>query len=126
MEYWEQAQNIVAKNVLGKVTPGSGNGRVKGDIVKEGIVIEVKQTCKESYSLSRKTLNKLMVQAKKNRSIFVVVFQLRPYAYLLEPSSEEYNDWKSMTLTENNLPSEIYTSVETRWRLVTWEEIRNL
>jgi hypothetical protein len=124
---WETAQELLAKMVGGKVTPGSGNGRLKGDVTKEGLVFEVKQTQKLSLSIRRKWLSKLKKQAKSDLPIFVLFFQLRCYAYVLELEEHSENiEWESKLLKENELPERLYSGEKVQWILTPWTQLRDL
>jgi len=128
MKDWEEAQRILANVVGGKVTPGSGNGRVKGDVVKEGLTFEVKQTEKKVFTLKKYDLRKLLNQAKNNLAVFVIFFELRGYAYVysrISNNSAQCVPWKSKTLKEGNLPIEIYDE-DSKWELISWAELKEL
>ena len=114
MVEWEECQQIVSKLLKGKITPGSGNGRVKGDVITDHYCIEVKNTSKKSYPLSKLTLNKLIHEAKSHRKIplFVIFFELRSYCYMYSPYMSIDEDYVP-TLKEDNL-SLIHISEPTR------------
>lgn len=127
MKDWERAQEILAKAVGGKVTPGSGNGRVKGDVVKDGVVFEVKQTCKTSMSIQRFWFNKLVREAKGREAVFVAFFELRGNAYIKENCNHsELCSWKSLTIHEDSLPEAIYSAPGVKWVLIPWTELKSL
>lgn len=127
MDYWKRAEIIVSDLILGTLTPGSGRGRLKGDVVTDTIICEIKQTSQPTYTLARSTLNKIKYHSRGRHSIFAIVFELRPYAYLLKKGENlPYKDWSAMTLTESCLPEIIITGPSAYWELTSWEQIRNL
>lgn len=131
MTDWEQAQLITARNIGGRITPGSGNGRQKGDVVREGMMLEVKQTSKQSLSIRKFWLLKLLREARLAKApnvIFAVFFELRGYAYVLETVAGHAQDttWKSIALKENELPEKLYSGPHHQWVLTSWTAIRDL
>lgn len=55
-----EQEKLVAKDLSGKVTPGSGCGNLKGDIRVEGSYrVECKNTQKNSYLLKREDIEKI-------------------------------------------------------------------
>jgi hypothetical protein len=130
MNDWEVAQRKVALLIGGKVTPGSGNGHQKGDVVREDTMVEVKQTSKKSLSVRKFWLLKLLREAKKAKTstvIFAVFFELRGYAYVLQTvAGHTYDtDWKSVSLKEDNLPEKIYSGPHHQWVLTPWTTIKD-
>lgn len=125
---WEQAQLILAKAVGGKVTPGSGNGNLKGDVVKPGLIFEVKQTSKKILTIRNFWLRKLLREAKRNQAVFVIFFELRGYAYVHEAVTghgQDY-DWVTKGLKENELPEMLYSGGHHQWVLTPWSELKDL
>lgn len=132
MKDWELAQLEVAKAVGGKVTPGSGNGKQKGDVQTDSIIIEVKHTSRTTLTIQRRWLTKLIREWRNDKSklyaVLVVFFQLRGYVYMLDVCagvSENY-DWKALAATEANLPEELPAGPHHVFKLITWETLRNL
>lgn len=130
MTDWERAQDILAKAVGGKVTPGSGNGRLKGDVVKDNLIFEVKQTSKLSMSVRRFWLNKLLNESKRRKdAIFVIFFELRGYAYCHTTCSEvdvALYTWETKSINESDLPNCLYSSAKDRWVLTQWTDLKDL
>ena len=59
-----------ARELEGKVTPGSGSGNVKGDVRVKGLVrLENKTTDKKSFSLTREIIEKIEHAALNNNEI---------------------------------------------------------
>lgn len=57
---WRKQEKAVAKSTGGRVTPGSGNQTVKGDVrVKGAARIECKSTQAASFSVTRKMVEKI-------------------------------------------------------------------
>lgn len=124
MDDWEVAQNLVAQVSGGKVTPGSGNGRLKGDVRTDLSVIEVKQTSQKIMSLQKSWLLKLKKQAKASNCILVIFFELRGYPYALEYGDHgEDTTWKSISLREDSLPIALYTAPNYKWTLQKWSTL---
>lgn len=130
MNDWEVAQRQVALLIGGKVTPGSGNGHQKGDVVREDTMVEVKQTSKKSLSVRKFWLLKLLREAKKAKAstvIFSIFFELRGYAYVLEAVAGHSEDttWKSIGLKEDQLPETLYSGPHHKWVLKSWTTIKD-
>ena len=58
----------------GRLTPGSGSGFIKGDVIKCGRVIECKVTQYKQYILKQEELHKLVKQAGRKDPVFVIGF----------------------------------------------------
>lgn len=126
MTDWELAQDHLAKRLGGKVTPGSGNGRLKGDVICDDLIFEVKQTSKTKISIQRRWFNKLLKEANGKHPAFAIYFKLVPYIYVLETEVHtEDIEWKSKVLDEANLPDVIYTQRNQLWRLTPLTHLRN-
>jgi len=58
--YSKKQEKNIAKKIGGFVTPGSGSGKIKGDVIKRGVVrVEAKSTAKKSFSITRDMINKI-------------------------------------------------------------------
>lgn len=133
-EDWETAQKMVADAVGGKVTPGSGNGRIKGDVQKEGWGFEVKQYADRqrpdkpapSYSIKKSWFNKLVHQCGNDRDVCLVIFvALRGVPYfreLIGPHKEDIT-WKSISCQEGSFPEVLYCDDYSRWVRGTWADL---
>lgn len=126
MNDWEQAELLVARLVNGKITPGSGNGRLKGDIRTDSLILEVKQTSKSYYTLNIKSLRKLKIQSKNYTPVFVIAFELRCYPFILRKGDykNEWVMWNSLRITEETIPHHLYSSEDAMWELIKWENLR--
>lgn len=127
MTDWERAQNLVATATGGKVTPGSGNGHQKGDVVTDTWMFEVKQTSGSSMTIQRNWLDKLVKEAGNKECALVIFFELRGYVYFRTTESSLLNleEWKSVTVLEDSLP--ICLSYDTGlWKLGEWKELTEL
>lgn len=71
MEAWEILEKNIAKNINGKITPGSGNKGVKGDVQNSAFIIEAKWRSSQNsegrcyIDLQAEWLTKLARQARK-------------------------------------------------------------
>ena len=81
-----------ARRVGGRVTPGSGSGRVKGDARRRGVVrIECKTTSKKSFSVTREMVEKIEAAALACGEVPVVEIEItggghRPCKVCVVPS----------------------------------------
>lgn len=128
MKDWETAQYMVAQQVGGKITPGSGNGRQKGDVINDEWMFEVKQTDKKQMTVKRTWFNKIIKQAKDKNPCFVIFFELRGYPYILESSSIAFSepDWSTCNLKEDDLPQYIISHKTQIWKLISWTQLKEL
>lgn len=128
MTDWELAQVHLANRVGGKVSPGSGNGRIKGDVVTDWGVFEVKQTNQEVLTISKRWFNKIKKEAGDKDPYIVFYFDLRPYLYVLEKGIKhsENTSWKTRSVKEDNLPLYLYTAENERWQLTELTRIWDL
>lgn len=125
MDDWKRAQNLVAQATNGKVTPGSGGGAIKGDVITDDFVFEVKQSSKEKINLQANWFNKLILQSQDKDSCLVIFFELRGYPYFLKHRRSGADEWKSLTISEHELP-QILTTSRGVWTLGTFEDLTNL
>jgi Holliday junction resolvase len=121
---WEQAQILTAKYLGGKVVPGSGGGKIKGDVISDNLVVEVKQTKETSISLQRKWFLKIAKQAKDKEYGLAVFFELRGYLFRPIPYANiRRTDWKSIKVYEKSIEDvEIFVDNKTKWVLSEWRD----
>lgn len=69
-------EKSLAKRIGGNVTPGSGNGSIKGDVRKRGIVrIEAKTTKRRSFSVTLDMIDKIESAALPSGEMPVLVIE---------------------------------------------------
>lgn len=72
----KQQEKALASRVGGRVTPGSGNGSVKGDVRKKGVVrIEAKTTKAKSFSVTLDMIRKIEDAALPSDEMPVLVVE---------------------------------------------------
>jgi len=75
-----RGEKQTAKDVGGVQTPGSGNQRfAKGDVKSKGLLIERKDTARDSYIIRHRDLHKITVEAlhEDKEPVFVIGFEGR-------------------------------------------------
>lgn len=78
MKKWEKKEKQDGKDFGGKRQKGSGNFWAKpGDVKSENLLIDSKQTDKKSYSISKKTWDKLYEEALFSYRIPVLSLQIQ-------------------------------------------------
>jgi hypothetical protein len=126
MDYWEIAERQVAELTGGRLTPGSGNKSLKGDVRLPGWVFECKQTSKKVLTLQAEWFRKLELESIRNEVALVIYFDLRGYVYWhTNPGDPNAPDWKTKSLVESELPEKIVTKKAT-WILDNLESLRNV
>lgn len=110
---WKRVEQRVARLTKGKITPGSGNGKQKGDVRlwREGLLIEAKSTIKTKITLQMDWFYTLENYSDESFPILYVFVQNEGAIYTpefltfdIEPST-----WKTQTVTFQNLPESIPT-----------------
>lgn len=72
----KQQEKALARRVGGHVTPGSGNGSIKGDVRKRGVVrIEAKTTKNKSFSVTLDMIRKIEDAALPANEMPVLVIE---------------------------------------------------
>lgn len=132
MKDWAAAERIVEKMAGGKITPGSGNQRIKGDVrVGRHAIIEVKQTQSKKAVVQRAWLDKLVRESSGEQLVLALFFELRGYTWWLEPEhlmqewEEPANYWATTTVTEDRLPDRLLTE-DGWWHLKPLSSLREL
>jgi hypothetical protein len=77
-------EKAVASSLLGRTTPASGamrNPRHKGDVTSKHFRVEAKLTERASYSLSKKVLDKIEMEALRNVQIPILVVDIQGARY---------------------------------------------
>ena len=119
----------VCTAVGGQLTPGSGNKSIKGDVrLKSGWVFECKHTVKSIITIQKLWLTKLEKELVKDDVCLVIGFNMCGYPYFFEgPCSfhKKYSDWKTKTVQEHELPTELYTE-NGQWKLGKWSDLFEL
>jgi Holliday junction resolvase len=72
---WEKAEQKVAQKTGGKRSPGSGNGRIKGDVNSKRLCIEVKETSKKYMTFHTDWLAKILEEANRQYKIPVLAIE---------------------------------------------------
>lgn len=135
MKDWARAEEIVRQMSGGRITPGSGNQKIKGDVrVGRTAVIEVKQTDQPTLNIQREWFDKLERESEAEQLVLAVFFELRGYTYWwvgYNDDWEEWGDalsahrWSTMGVKEAGLPEEIKTE-ESVWELRPLQSLREL
>jgi hypothetical protein len=69
-------EKSLATRIGGKVTPGSGNGSIKGDVRKAGVVrVEAKTTKNKSFSVTLDMIRKIEDAALPSGEMPVIVVE---------------------------------------------------
>lgn len=123
---WEQAERLVKQATGGRYTPGSGNKGTKGDVtVGYEWMLEVKQTSKNHMDLKRLWFDKLETYYTSKSLGLILFFGLTGYPYIFRYSNQSKSDWKSLRVTEDNLPETICTD-KGSWELHPWSVLYEL
>lgn len=112
MKDWERAEEIVSSLIKGKITPGSGNGRIKGDVHNKQIVVEVKQSEGPDFTIKREWLEKLTKQAPRDKEFAIAFFiGLRGTVYFPHNAFHyEEPTWATLTVKDEDFPSTLTSS----------------
>jgi hypothetical protein len=129
MKDWARAEEIVRQMSGGRITPGSGNQRLKGDVrVGRSTIIEVKQTDQRTLNIQREWFDKLERESEAEQLILAVFFELRGSTYWWVGYNDEdrpWIQWSTMSVKEGRLPEEIRTE-ESIWELRPLQSLREL
>jgi hypothetical protein len=129
MDNWKQKEEYVRLLTGGERTPGSGCGRLKGDVRLdlEGWIVEVKSTVGKLFCLRRNMLDKLASQSRGYDAALVLFAQNEGIVYYkMEVTDDEPETWHSKMCDVSKLPASIVTGGH-RWELDTnLESLRNL
>ncbi len=127
MERYEEAEKLVAQVTGGKLVPGSGCGKRKGDVTYQNYAFEVKQTDKDVLSIQKHWLDKLEREHPFQECVLVIFFGLVGFPYYrVRRVHDKYSPWKTLNVTYGNLPNYIYNNSSTIWELDTWDSLANL
>ena len=78
MQKWKKLENNAAKEFKGKRNRGSGNRWYNpGDIRLDNFLIEAKQTERKSYSISKRTWDKIYEEALFSYRLPVMLLQIQ-------------------------------------------------
>lgn len=118
MKNWEKAEQIVARHIGGRRTPGSGNRYIRGDVKAPGRRVEVKQTDTGAMSIEREWLEDLeAIEAREGVEVaFAVFFGLAGYAYYPTGSKGPYVPWQQRRAAPDSMPETLETARQT-WEL---------
>ena len=127
MKNWEKCEKIVSEMSGGKLTPGSGNKKIKGDVILRGSgwTIEVKSTEKDWMNIQAKWFEKLEKLSNQFDLALVVFFDLRGYVYYME-GQDNANQWSTMKVVEESLPEKIVSNSGKVWVLDSLSSLREL
>lgn len=127
-ENWKKAERLVSGILGGRLTPGSGNKGLKGDVYIPGSsrwMVEVKSTESDSMSVHRNWLEKLTLEGGTRELALVVAMGLRLYVYINEETrTGPEPSWKTRVVREP-LPETLESS-KFVWRLIETDEWRRL
>jgi hypothetical protein len=88
-----EQEKQVAKDLSGRITPGSGCGNLKGDVrVRGSYRIECKNTQKNSYSLKRSEIEKIEDQAVTYSETGIMIIRFN--------KNEEHNTDKQVVILD--------------------------
>lgn len=130
---WQHAEDIVKSMCGGAITPGSGSGRIKGDVrVGRTAIIEVKQSDQIKLTIQRRWFDKLVDESGAEQLIVAMFFQLRGYTYWFTEDrgceqrwEDPREEWSTMTVKEDSLPFSIMTK-DGWWELRPLQSLREL
>lgn len=131
---WEEAERTVQLLTGGKRTPGSGSGRIKGDVRVQGAdgswwMIEVKSTVGNTIRLQRSWLSTLEKHRHGFNLALVLVSAQYTTVYVFEHGSRKDGwsmDSKSLEITEDSgkpVPDTIRVSSFGLWEAWLPEEL---
>lgn len=103
LKNWERVEKIVANLIGGKRTPGSGNGHIKGDIVRDDIMIECKTTINDKIQLQRDWFEELEKYISKKEVFLVAQFGTKIIVFEPYELSTKCRPWKTITMDEEAL-----------------------
>lgn len=86
----------MARTVNGRTTPGSGSGRIKGDVQTRDTMFELKTTAKTQFTVKLRDLEKLEVEASAAGRSAVFVIRMADDSPILLSSRE----WALLPLTD--------------------------
>jgi hypothetical protein len=119
MKEWEKAERKVKRLSRGKTTPGSGNKRIKGDIINPNMMAEVKSTGKNFIAVESEWFLKLLRECPMEKEpVLVLVFgsgEVVVYSLDLMEGKPEKASWKVMRVTTDSAPKKIVVDT-TEWR----------
>ena len=88
----------------GKLTPGSGNKNIKGDVVLPSVIIECKYSSQETFTIQYEWLRRLELFNPSKECILYCGTKTRNFCYYLSRSTSRPQSWKTRTLHINKLP----------------------
>lgn len=132
---WESLEELIAKNIRGKRTPGSGNGRVKGDIIAtdlEGLEwgIEAKDTEQTTLVLQYKWFTELERDCKNRDGLALIIRYGRDIKVYTGTECREDCKFPTVWRTKNissmeDFPPTVYTKYY-RWTTQDFSEFTSL
>jgi Holliday junction resolvase len=123
MKDWEKAEEIVAKSLGGRRTPGSGNKGLRGDVRKPGYLVEVKQTSKDVLTIKAEWLDELLMLSNKSEVAIAIFFDLHGYVYFLDSKVTNSEVWSTKAFRENTLPDS-FNYLGHIWELGSIEDLK--
>lgn len=131
---WKKAERAVELLTEGQRTPGSGNGRIKGDVrVRDGDwCIEVKSTQRPSMVVHRTWLTTLEKLRCKSDLVLVLVTPHWTCAYMFSNEADgvhrSEHTWKTRTVQHadgQTDPNTLYASEYGVWRAISMDELKH-
>jgi hypothetical protein len=128
---WKRAERVISLISGGKITPGSGNGWEKGDVIVEdlGLAIEVKYSSQPTFTLKYEWFTKLERERGKDYDLCLALFHGQLLvAYVQEPfSCFLFRDgWRTTSCRVfEDFPATVCTT-KSIWRRVDADQLRLL
>jgi hypothetical protein len=137
MRAWEKAEKKVARKIGGRVSPGSGNGYLEGDVKNDSLLVEMKETSRPYMTFHIDWLYKILDEATRNRRIPVLGIEfgdgtqifIVPNRYV-DTSESKLHNWMNRSTTRirpGDLEEEdVIHTVYGKWTIVSIDALRIL
>ena len=123
MKEWKSAELIVKSKLPGsRITPGSGNQRIRGDVIAPGKVVEVKQTEKDHITVQGEWFSTLLLQSTTKDIALALFFGLTGVIYYYQGLIKNTSVWHTKEVHLDNLPATI-TFNNSLWVLNTLDSL---
>lgn len=133
MSKWKQLEEMICRGTQGKRTPGSGNGRLKGDIIAvdlEGLIwgIEAKDSQQNSFTLAMEWFEELVRDCGEQYELALVIRWgkvSRVYVYDSVPGVLP-DGWRTRCVRDmDELPATVFTA-NGKWTLTHLDDFFTL
>jgi Holliday junction resolvase len=125
MANWEKLEQRIANITGGKITPGSGNKQIKGDVIVNNYMIECKYTEKDNISIKHEWFRKLEKFRTSKDLCLVIGLGPEIFPYFFIRTHNKNLEWENIKVNNTNLPKEIETNNGV-WELGNTEDLKNL